>query len=105
MHESHAKAFDCPDRKEKLGEGKLSVCPCDVVGRCNKAHDNQSEEGNGKPAGNRPLPADFVGNGTCSCKTDDAGKPADDGENHGGAGNRLEIIDNVIADIGSDGII
>ena len=105
MYKCHPKPFDCPYCKEQFGERKLSVYSGNNMGRSNRAHDEKSEESNGKTGGNGPFAADFIGNRTSRGKTDNTRQTADDGEDHRCTGDRLQIVNHIVADIGPNRII
>ena len=93
MHQRHAEALDRPYREEKAREGILAVNTGDSAGGSYEGHYYQRYEGNHEAGGDGPFAADLVRDAAGDAKTDDRRKAADNREEHGGAGDGIQIID------------
>ena len=107
MHQGHAEALQHPDHIEKRGEGELPVGGPggDAVGGPHEAHDDQARKGDHKAGGDGPFPAYLFGDGAGDGKADHRGETAQNGQDHGGAGDGFQIVDDVVADVGAEGIV
>ena len=105
MHQRHPKALENPDRIEQRRKGKFSAFTDRTSGRSHKAHHDEAEEGDGETGGDGPLAADPVGDAAGDRKADNRSQTAQNREDHGGTGRGLEMIDDIIADVGAEGIV
>ena len=105
MHQRHPEALENPDCIEQCRKRILSAFAHRTPGRGHKAHHNKPQEGDGETGGNGPLSSDPVRDAAGDRKTKHRGQPAQNREDHGGAGRGLKMIDDVVADIGAESIV
>ena len=105
MNEAHSEALDDPYDVEKRREAVLAVLADDLAGGRDEAHKKHAENGERKTRRNSPLSADLIRDAARDGKAENGGKTADDCEGRGGAGGRAEVVDNVVSDVGADGVV
>ena len=101
MNQSHTEALENPNRVQQGREGKLTMFTDNLTGRRDETHDHQTDKGNSEARGDGPFAADTVGNTAGNAETDNRGKTAENCQDHGGAGNRLQMIDDIVSYIGA----
>ena len=105
VHKRHAEALDRPDDEQQRRERKLAARADDLSGGRGKAHDDETDERARKAAGDRPLAADLLGDRSGGGKADDGGETAEDREDHRGARNAVEIVNDIVSDVRAERVI
>ena len=105
MHERHSEALENPDDIEKRREGEFSALADRAARRCHKTHHQKTEKGNGETGGDGPFASDPVGDAAGNRKAQHGSQPAENREDHGGAGGGFKMINDVVSDVGAKGVV